>query len=34
VFNRAVDSFLAAVTRGAWRPRDPRSASDSTMGLR
>ena len=34
VFNRAVDSFLAAVARGAWRPRDPRSISDSTMGLR
>ena len=33
VFNRAVDSFLAAVARGAWRPRDPRSVSDSTMGL-
>jgi len=34
VFNRAVDSFLAAVARGAWRPRDPRSVSESTMGLR
>ena len=34
VFNRTVDRFLAAVTRGAWRPRDPRSVSDSTMGLR
>jgi len=34
VFNRAVDSFLATVARGVWRPRDPRSVSDSTMGLR
>jgi pimeloyl-ACP methyl ester carboxylesterase len=33
VFNRAVDGFLAAVARGAWRPRDPRSISESTMGL-
>jgi pimeloyl-ACP methyl ester carboxylesterase len=32
-FNRAVDAFLAAAARGAWRPRDPRSISDSTMGL-
>ncbi len=31
VFNRAVDSFLAAVARGAWHPRDPRSLSSSTM---
>jgi pimeloyl-ACP methyl ester carboxylesterase len=34
VFNQAVDRFLAAVARGAWHPRDPRSVSDSTMGLR
>ncbi len=34
VFNRAVDRFLAAVARGAWHPRDPRSVSESTMGLR
>jgi pimeloyl-ACP methyl ester carboxylesterase len=34
VFNHAVDRFLAAVARGAWHPRDPRSVSDSTMGLR
>jgi pimeloyl-ACP methyl ester carboxylesterase len=34
VFNRAVDGFLAAVARDVWRPRDPRSISDSTMGLR
>ena len=34
VFNHAVDSFLAAVARGAWRPRDSRSVSESTMGLR
>jgi pimeloyl-ACP methyl ester carboxylesterase len=33
-FNQAVDSFLAAVERGAWRPRDPRSRSDSTTGIR
>jgi pimeloyl-ACP methyl ester carboxylesterase len=33
VFNRAVDTFLAAVTRGAWRPRDPRSLSTSTTGI-
>jgi hypothetical protein len=32
-FNRVVDRFLAAVARGAWRPRDPRSLSASTMGL-
>src|SRR6266480_3934685 len=25
VFNGLVDRFLAAVARGAWRPRDPRS---------
>jgi pimeloyl-ACP methyl ester carboxylesterase len=34
VFNRVVDRFLAAAARGAWRPRDPRSLSPSTMGLR
>ena len=33
-FNRAVDRFLAAVARGAWHPRDPRSLSDSTTGIR
>jgi pimeloyl-ACP methyl ester carboxylesterase len=33
VFNRAVDSFLAAVARGAWRIRDPRSRSASTTGM-
>jgi len=33
-FNQAVDSFLAAVARGAWRPRDPRSRSGSTTGIR
>src|SRR6202044_2672961 len=32
-FNRVVDRFLAAVARGAWRQRDPRSLSASTMGL-
>ena len=34
VFNQAVDGFLAAVGRGAWQPRDPRSISDSTVGMR
>ena len=34
VFNRVVDRFLATVARGAWHPRDPRSLSESTMGLR
>jgi pimeloyl-ACP methyl ester carboxylesterase len=33
VFNHAVDSFLGAVARGAWRPRDPRSRSASTTGM-
>ena len=33
VFNGAVDRFLAAVERGAWRPRDPRSLSASTTGM-
>jgi pimeloyl-ACP methyl ester carboxylesterase len=34
VFNGLVDRFLAAVERGAWRPRDPRSRSTSTTGIR
>ena len=34
VFNRVVDRFLATVARGAWPARDPRSVSESTMGLR
>jgi pimeloyl-ACP methyl ester carboxylesterase len=34
VFNRVVDRFLATVARAAWHPRDPRSLSESTMGLR
>jgi pimeloyl-ACP methyl ester carboxylesterase len=34
LFNTAVDRFLAAVARGAWRPRDPRSVSASTTGVR
>ena len=34
VFNGLVDRFLAAVERGAWRPRDPRSLSASTTGIR
>ena len=33
VFNRAVDTFLASVARGSWRPRDPRSRSASTTGM-
>ena len=32
VFNAAVDRFLTAVQRGAWRPRDSRSLSASTTG--
>ena len=32
-FNREVDRFLAAVDRGAWRRRDPRSVSASTTGM-
>lgn len=32
-FNHAVDRFLAAVDRGAWRRRDPRSLSASTTGM-
>jgi pimeloyl-ACP methyl ester carboxylesterase len=34
VFNGLVDRFLAAVARGAWRPRDPRSESASITGMR
>ena len=33
-FNAAVDWFLAAVDRGAWHPRDPRSLSSSTTGMK
>src|SRR5215467_1896633 len=33
VFNTAVDRFLAAVGRGAWHPRDPRSLPASTTGM-
>jgi hypothetical protein len=33
VFNAAVDRFLAAAERGAWRQRDPRSLSSSTTGM-
>jgi pimeloyl-ACP methyl ester carboxylesterase len=32
-FNAAVDRFLAAAERGAWRQRDPRSLSSSTTGM-
>jgi len=34
LFNATVDRFLAAVDRGAWRQRDPRSLSDSTTGMK
>jgi pimeloyl-ACP methyl ester carboxylesterase len=34
VFNRLVDGFLAAVERGAWLSRDPRSLSGSVTGVR
>src|SRR5215472_455306 len=34
VFNQAVNGFLAAVVRGVWHPRDPRSVSESTIGIR
>ena len=33
VFNAAMDRFLAAVGRGAWPVRDPRSLSRSTTGM-
>ena len=33
MFNAAVDRFLAAAERGAWRRRDPRSLSSSTTGM-
>jgi pimeloyl-ACP methyl ester carboxylesterase len=33
LFNATVDRFLAAVGRGAWRERDPRSRSSSTTGI-
>jgi pimeloyl-ACP methyl ester carboxylesterase len=33
VFNAVVDRFLAAVERGSWRQRDPRSLSASTTGM-
>jgi pimeloyl-ACP methyl ester carboxylesterase len=32
-FNAEVNRFLAAVERGAWRRRDPRSRSASTTGM-
>jgi pimeloyl-ACP methyl ester carboxylesterase len=34
VFNEAVNRFLAAVERGAWHERDPRSLSASVTGMR
>jgi pimeloyl-ACP methyl ester carboxylesterase len=33
LFNATADRFLAAVDRGAWRLRDPRSTSGSTTGI-
>ncbi len=33
VFSAAVDRFLAAVERGGWRRRDPRSRSASVTGM-
>jgi len=33
LFNATVDRFLAAVDRGAWPERDPRSRSASTTGI-
>jgi pimeloyl-ACP methyl ester carboxylesterase len=33
IFNRAVEEFLAAVERGEWRDRDPRSQSGSITGI-
>jgi pimeloyl-ACP methyl ester carboxylesterase len=33
VFNHTVDTFLAAVARNSWRPRDPRSRSASATGM-
>jgi pimeloyl-ACP methyl ester carboxylesterase len=33
LFNAAVDRFVTAVDRGAWRTRDPRSVSTSTTGM-
>src|SRR5499425_2820753 len=33
LFNATVDRFLAAVDRGAWRLRDPRSLSGSITGM-
>jgi pimeloyl-ACP methyl ester carboxylesterase len=34
LFNATVDRFLAAVERGAWHQRDPRSLSAPTTGMR
>jgi len=34
LFNATVDRFLAAVDRGAWRLRDPRSLSGSITGMK
>jgi pimeloyl-ACP methyl ester carboxylesterase len=32
LFNQLVETFLAAVDRGTWRPRDKRSAPGTTVG--
>jgi pimeloyl-ACP methyl ester carboxylesterase len=34
LFNETVDRFLALAERGGWPPRDPRSRSTSTTGIR
>jgi pimeloyl-ACP methyl ester carboxylesterase len=33
LFNSLLEQFIAAVTEGAWRPRDPRSLATSTTGM-
>lgn len=33
LFNHLVGEFLCAVEGGAWRPRDPRARTSSTMGM-
>ncbi len=33
LFNSHLEQFIAAVTEGAWRPRDPRSRATSTTGM-
>ena len=33
LFNGLLEQFIASVTEGAWRPRDPRSMATSTTGM-